>query len=124
MKSTKLSVKTSQQSLSPEQRAQLEARAARFQGMGISVGSSSSTVSTNKPSAIVTNPADAEKLAKRAQRFADVQSVPTIAKTGTVSTNAVMRTTLSSAETEKLAKRAARFANVPIEKTTKSNEKK
>lgn len=77
---------------------QLESRAARF---GIVEGSTAAT--TNK----VIDPAEADRLAKRAERFADIQK----SSPATKSTPAIAGSTTQ--EAERLAKRAARFADIP-----------
>jgi len=104
--------------MTPEEQLKLEARAARFGLQTAPKGVTTQRINKNEAINASTkpiNPADAEKLAARAARFADVNksTIPSAnAKDGVVSTNTPMRTTLSSANAEILAKRAARFSGI------------
>ena len=126
-RNTKLTVKSKKSAPSEEDRTKLQARAARF-GIASSTRKSNSNLKLKNPNAkasapkVALSPAEAEKLAARASRFADVNKLkpPVAATSGVVSTTTPMRTTMSSADAEILAKRAARFSSVPMETTTTS----
>ena len=97
---------------SPGSQDQLEKRAARF---GLSLGAAGGAAKT---SASPLNPADNEKLAARAARFADVKAQP-ISSTNTTAKTTTAPTLGNVADAGKMAKRAARFADIPMEKTSK-----
>lgn len=111
MTKTHMVIKSSRQPVSEEQKAVLDARAARFKMDTSSGPSSTSTISMNSNM----DPAEAEKRAARAARFADVKAAPSISTSGKVSLGATTTTLTSTSvvDAEKLAKRAARFADIP-----------
>lgn len=90
-------------------KTQLESRAARF---GI-VNSATGAVSSPK----LTDPAEAEKLAKRAARFSDIKMSPSTGATTTTATKATP--TSNPQDAERLARRAARFADIPKDTSSK-----
>lgn len=94
---------------SEEEKAKLEARAARFRSTAAPNSSGGGPVGPVSSSPAAGN----DKLASRAARFADVQAIPAVATSGKVSTGKGIKTTLSSGDAEKLALRAARFSGVP-----------
>lgn len=129
-RTTKLTVKTRRPKMSDEDQERLKARAARF-GMPSTSRGTTINLRLKNPNATTTaqkviNPADVEKLAARAARFADVNSpaAAKVATSGVVSTSNPVRTTLSSADAELLAKRAARFSGVEMDTQTTSKAAK
>lgn len=116
MAKTHMVIKTTKQPAAADHKALLDLRANRFKA-----GSSTTTAtgSTCAATSTSTDPAEAERLAARAARFADVKSGPAITTSGKVKIGSSTNITTSSVvDAEKLAKRAARFADIPKEATT------
>lgn len=91
--------------------SKLVARAARFADLTKQSGGQQIASVSSKPISVSTNkPEDANKLAKRAQRFGDIPIEQLKAKT--VKTKLKTATTNKSGNSDILAQRAARFANV------------
>lgn len=105
---------------------QLEMRANRF-GLNSSSGgtaTASSSSSTSSPpsssSSLAKNPADAEKLAARAARFADLTTQKTSSPLSSTAKVAAGIANNNPIDADRLARRAARFADIPIEPAIKN----